>query len=174
MPDFFRCLGRVLRGKGRQLHSPGAARRHPPDRGLFGCLADADAHDGRRAGRCGASALVLLIRVFWHHLRGAGVVGGVQAGRCGGDPRGMLCVTPGQTMQPFGPHPNPLPQSPGFGFPGVVWWERERRAAVPRSEPQIFFTNRHEVGGVWGGRRRGVGATMRITKQQGSTNNPTR
>ena len=49
------------------------------------------------------------------------------------------CVVshPEQTTRPLRPHPNPLPQSPGFGFSGVVWWERGRRAAVPRGEPQI-------------------------------------
>ena len=44
---------------------------------------------------------------------------------------GMLCVTPRQTTRAFRPHPNPLPQSSGFCFSGVVWWERGSRAAVP-------------------------------------------
>lgn len=43
------------------------------------------------------------------------------------------------------------------------------RVAVPRS-PQIGFTNRREVGGVWDSRRPGMGATMRITKRKGSAN----
>ena len=44
---------------------------------------------------------------------------------------GMLCDTPRQTTRAFRPHPNPLPQSSGFCFSGVVWWERGSRAAVP-------------------------------------------
>ncbi len=44
---FYRCLGRVHRANGRPLKSPGATRSLPPDRGLFGCLTDTDAQDGR-------------------------------------------------------------------------------------------------------------------------------
>ena len=49
--EYYRCLHRLHRGKDRQLKSPGATRSSPPDRGLFECLTDTDAHDGRWTGR---------------------------------------------------------------------------------------------------------------------------
>jgi hypothetical protein len=49
--------------------------------------------------------------------------------------------------RPFRPHPCPLPQSPGYCSPHVLWWERGHARRVADSPP-IGFTNGPEVSGV--------------------------
>lgn len=48
---YSRCLGRVCRANCRQLKPLGTTRNELPDRGWFGCLTAAGAHDGWGAGR---------------------------------------------------------------------------------------------------------------------------